>query len=667
MQPILAIDKVRHVGEAVALVVAETSSQAADAAELIEVDYVPLPAVTLEDAQASAAPRVWDEARDNVSFRLERGDQAAVARAFASAAHVTRVSVAYPRASANPIEPRAVLAFKDTLWTSAQSPFQVREVLASVFGMPQTELRVVVPDVGGAFGMKSQVYPEEALVLWAARKLERPVKWTASRSESLAADMHGRSQIAEAELALDANGRATALRVSVTIDLGAYLGHHAGVAPNNAAISYTNTYDVPLIHTVVHACFTNTSVVGPYRGTAKPEATYVTERLFDKAARELGIDVVEMRRRNLIPASAMPYRTPGGYVFDSGEFAAVLDKALELADWQGFARRRTESERRGKRRGIGLALHCQRAGSQSERMEIRVAQDGSLALHVGTLSTGQGHETAFAQMISSWLSVPLEKVRLVQGDTDKLLYGRGTYAQRSMNAGGSSLKLAADEVVRKGKRFAGWLLEADAADIEFEAGVFRVKGTDRQLSLTDVARRAYASPGVPAELGIGLDGAGSHPGPNNFPNGCMVCEVEVDVDTGRVELVALAALDDVGAVVNPLTLEGQLHGSIAQGLGAVLLEELVYERESAQLLTGSFVDYAMPRADDLPEIRAGLHLVPTKTNLLGVKGGSEAGNVGVPPAVVHAIVDALSPFGVTDVPLPATPQRVWRLLTPRPA
>ncbi|HEX9433334.1 MAG TPA: xanthine dehydrogenase family protein molybdopterin-binding subunit [Burkholderiales bacterium] len=667
LQPILAIDKVRHVGEAVALVVAETSSQAADAAELIEVDYVPLPAVTLEDAQASAAPRVWDEARDNVSFRLERGDQAAVGRAFASAAHVTRVSVAYPRASANPIEPRAVLAFKDTLWTSAQSPFQVREVLASVFGMPQTELRVVVPDVGGAFGMKSQVYPEEALVLWAARKLERPVKWTASRSESLAADMHGRSQIAEAELALDANGRATALRVSVTIDLGAYLGHHAGVAPNNAAISYTNTYDVPLIHTVVHACFTNTSVVGPYRGTAKPEATYVTERLFDKAARELGIDVVEMRRRNLVPASAMPYRTPGGYVFDSGEFAAVLDKALELADWQGFARRRTESERRGKRRGIGLALHCQRAGSQSERMEIRVAQDGSLALHVGTLSTGQGHETAFAQMISSWLSVPLEKVRLVQGDTDKLLYGRGTYAQRSMNAGGSSLKLAADEVVRKGKRFAGWLLEADAADIEFEAGVFRVKGTDRQLSLTDVARRAYASPGVPAELGIGLDGAGSHPGPNNFPNGCMVCEVEVDVDTGRVELVALAAVDDVGAVVNPLTLEGQLHGSIAQGLGAVLLEELVYERESAQLLTGSFVDYAMPRADDLPEIRAGLHLVPTKTNLLGVKGGSEAGNVGVPPAVVHAIVDALSPFGVTDVPLPATPQRVWRLLTPRPA
>jgi carbon-monoxide dehydrogenase large subunit len=645
-QPILAVDKVRYVGEALALVVAETAAQAADAAELIEVQYAPLPAVTLADARASGAPRVWDDAPDNVSFRLERGDKAAVARAFANAAHVTKVSIAYPRASANAIEPRAALASKDTLWSSAQMPFQVREVLAGILGMPQAGLRVIVPDVGGAFGMKSQIYPEEALVLWAARKLERPVKWTATRSESLAADMHGRGQITEAELALDADGKALALRVAVTIDLGAYLSHHAGVAPNNAAISYTNTYDVPLIHTVVHACFTHTSPVGPYRGTAKPEATYVTERLFDKAAREMGLDVVEIRRRNLI--SQFPYRTPGGYVFDGGEFEAVLDKALALADWQGFARRRAESERRGRRRGIGLAMHCQRAGSQDERMEIRVAGDGSLALHVGTLSTGQGHETAFAQMAAEWFGVPHGSVRLIQGDTSQVLQGRGTYAQRSMNAGGSALRLAADEVILKGKRVAGELLEADAADIEFEAGVFRVKGTDRLLSLAEVARRT------------GLDGAGTHPGPNNFPNGCMVCEVEVDVDTGRVELAALTAVDDVGVVVNPLILEGQLHGSIAQGLGAALLEELVYERESAQLLTGSFMDYAMPRADELPQIRAALHLVPTKTNLLGVKGGSEAGNTGVPPAVVHAIIDAL---GVTDVPLPATPERMWRLLS----
>ena len=667
-QPILALEKVRHVGEAVALVVAQTAAQAADAAERVDVEYAPLPAVILPDTRAANAPKVWDQARDNVSFRLERGDATAVARAFTGAAHVTKISVAYPRASANPIEPRAAIAWQEpgearyTLWTSAQSPFQLREVLASVLGMAEADLRVVVPDVGGAFGMKSQVYPEDALVLWAARRLGRPVKWTASRSESLAADMHGRGQITQAELALDAAGRALAMRVSVDIDLGAYLSHHAGVAPNNAAISYTNTYDVPLIHTVVHACFTNTSPVGPYRGTAKPEATYVSERLFDQAAREMKMDVVGIRRRNLIAPAALPYRTPGGYVFDSGEFVAVLEKALRLADWAGFARRRAESAQRKRCRGIGLAMHCQRAGSQSERMEIRVAADGSLALHVGTLSTGQGHETVFAQMASDWLGVPLDKIRLVQGDTDKVLYGRGTYAQRSMNAGGSALRLAADEVISKGKRFVGWLLEADAADIEFAPGLFRVKGTDRAVPFAEVARRAYAAVGVPTELGVGLNGAGSHPGPNNFPNGCMVAEIEVDEETGVVQLLGLTAVDDVGTVVNPLLLEGQLHGSIAQGIGAALLEELLYERETAQLVAGSFMDYAMPRAEDMPPIQADLHLVPTTTNLLGVKGGSEAGNVGVPPAVVHAIIDAL---GVAEVPLPATAERVWRLITRR--
>jgi len=645
-QPILAVGEVRYVGEPIALVVAETAAQALDAAELIDVEYEPLPAVTLADARA----------RGSVSFRIERGEAAAVARAFASAAHLTKVAVHYPRASANTIEPRAVLASENTLWTCAQSPFQVREALASILGIPEADLRVIVPDVGGAFGMKSQVYPEEALVLWAAHKFGRPVKWTASRSESLASDMHGRGQITEAELALDASGRALAMRVSVDIDLGAYVSHHAGVAPNNAAISYTNTYDIPLIHTVVHACFTHTSPVGPYRGTAKPEATYVTERLFEQAAREMDIDAVGLRRRNFI--TTFPYRTPGGYEFDGGEFGAVLDKTLALAEWKGFGQRRAESERRGRRRGIGLAMHCQRAGSQAERMEIRVAADGSIALHAGTLSTGQGHETAFAQMAAEWFAVPLEKVRLYQGDTQQVLYGRGTYAQRSMNAGGSALRLAADEVIRKGKRFAGWLLEADAADIEFVAGEFRVQGTDRRIAFAEVARRAHAGMGVPSALGVGLDGAATHAGPNNFPNGCMVAEVEVDPDTGRVELVALTAVDDVGAVVNPLILEGQLHGSIAQGLGAVLMEELVYERESGQLITGSFMDYAMPRADDFPDIRADLHLVPTKTNLLGVKGGSEAGNVGVPPAVVHAIIDALD---VTDAPLPATAERIWRL------
>ncbi len=667
-QPILALDKVRHFGEGVALVVALTAAQAKDAGERVIVQYEPLPAVTLVDALDPDAQNVWEDAKSNLCFQIERGDRGAVDQAFSIAAHVTRLDLRYPRASANPIEPRGSLAWRDsfdgrhTLCTSTQFPFQAREVLARLFAISEASLRVIAPDVGGAFGMKSQIYPEEALVLWAAMKLHRPVKWIAERSESLAADMHGRHQITHAEVAFDAHRRVLALRVSVAIDLGAYLGYSAGVAPNNAAISYTNTYDLPLIHALVKAAFTNTSVVGPYRGTAKPEATFVIERLLDKAARELGIDPIELRRRNLIPASAMPYRTPGGNLFDSGNFEDVLDRALKLADWDGFPARKARSQAHGRQRGRGLAMHCQRAGSQSERMEIRVAQDGTIALHVGTLATGQGHETMFAQMIAEWLGVPFERIHVFQGDTDKVLYGRGTFAQRSMNAGGSALKLAADEVVRKGKRIAAWMMETSDADIEFARGEFRVKGTDRALSFAAVVKKAYLPVGLPPDLGIGLDGVGVHQGPNNFPNGCMICEVEVDLDTGLVTVDRLSAVDDVGAVINPMTLEGQLHGSIAQGLGPALFEELVYDRATGQLVTGTFLDYAMPRADDLPHIASGVLPVPTNTNLLGTKGGSEAGNVGAPPAIINAIVDALAPLGVTDVPMPATAERVWRAI-----
>lgn len=668
LQPILACEKVRHVGEAVALIVADSEARARDAAERMVIEYEPLAAATLAEAHANDPPKVWDEAAGNVCFELERGDAHAIDQAFRRAAHVSRVDVHYPRASANAIEPRAVLAWCDaldgryTICSSTQFPFQLREVLAQVFGLPEQRLRVIAPDVGGAFGMKSQIYPEEALVLWAAMKLARPVRWIADRNESLAADMHGRHQITHAQLALDAQGRALALRVVVAIDLGAYLAYSAGVAPNNAAISYTNTYDIPLIHTRVQAVFTNTAPVGPYRGTAKPEATYVTERLLERAAHAMHIDPIEIRRRNLIPPGAMPYRTPGGYLFDSGDFARVLDRAIELADWSGFAMRRTLSEARGLRRGRGLAMHCQRAGSQSERMEVRVAPDGSIALHVGTLATGQGHETVFAQMASHRLGVPLASISIVQGDTDRVLYGRGTFAQRSMNAGGSALKLAIDEVVHKARRIAAWMLEAAEADLSFEHGAFKVAGTDRVARFEDVAKKAYQPVGLPAEFGIGLDGVGSHDGPNNFPNGCMVCEVEVDTDTGQVTVDRLVAVDDVGVVINPLLLKGQLHGSIAQGLGQALVEQVVYEPGSGQLLTASFLDYAMPRADLLPPIEADVVNVPTATNLLGVKGGSEAGNVGAPPAIVHAILDALAPLGVTDIQMPATPERVWRAI-----
>lgn len=667
-QPVLAHDRVRHVGDRVALVVAESPAQARDAGELVAVDYEPLPAVTLEDALASGAPKVWDEAGSNVGFQIEQGSLIAVDQAFSRAAHVTRLALRYPRASANAIEPRAALAYFDaadgrrTLCTATQAPFRPREVIAEALGLAESDLRVIAPDVGGGFGMKGQVYPEDVLVVWAAGKLKRPVKWTGDRSESLASDVHGRDQIIEVELALSAEGRVLAMRVSAVLNLGAYLSYTGGSPSWNALKSYTSTYDLPLVHTLVRSAFTHSSPVGPYRGSGKPEAMFAMERVIDKAAREMGIDPADIRRRNLIAPSAMPYKTPGGLTYDSGDFERVLDMALDLADWKGFAARRAASEARGLRRGIGLAMHCQPAGHASERMEIRVAPNGSVAAHVGTLATGQGHETMFAQMLSTWLGVPFDQVRVFQGDTDKILFGRGTFAQRSAMTGGSALKLAADEVVAKGKRLAAWMLESAASDIDFENGTFRIKGTDRFVTLAQVAQKSYAGIGLPEEFGVGLDGVGAHPGPYTFPNGCMVCEVELDPVTGRVAVANLSAVDDVGAAINPLTLEGQLHGSSAQGLGEALLEQVVYERDTGQLLTGSFLDYAMPRADDMPPIRSDFHLVPAKTNPLGAKGGSEAGNVGAPGAIVNAIIDALSPWGIADIPLPATPECVWRAI-----
>ena len=668
LRPVLATGVVRHVGDGVALIIAEKLSQAKDAGELLDIEYEPLPATTLPDALEPAAPKVWHEASSNVSFRLERGDRKAVEEAIAKAAHVTTLSLHYPRVAANTIEPRSAIAYQDaadgrhTICSTTQRPHQLREWVSDVTGVDELELRVVSGDVGGGFGMKAQIYPEEILVFWAAKRLGRPVKWTAERSEAFASDAHGRHQIAEAKLALDQDGRILALAVSAAVDLGAYLSFAAGVAANNASLCHSGPYVVPLIHTVVSAVFSNTTMMAPYRGTAKPEASFVMERLIDKAAREMGIDPVEMRRRNIIPSSAMPYKTASGYTYDSGEFEKVLDKALVLADWSGFPSRRAHSESNGLRRGIGLALHCQRAGNQSERMEIRVAKNGSLALHVGTHSHGQGHETAFAQMVSAWLGVSVDQVHLFQGDTDNVLYGRGTHSQRSMIAGGSALFAAANEVIRKGIRLASLMLEAGEQDIEFKNGVFCVKGTDRTVSFHDVVQKSYQGLGLPGEFGIGLDGTGTHPGPHTFPNGCMICEVEVDTETGVVNVVRLSAVDDVGTVINPLIVEGQLHGSTAQGLGEVLLEQILYDRTSGQLVTGSFTDYAMPRADNMPPIESDHHSVPAKTNPLGVKGGAEAGNVGAPAAIINAIIDALSAFSVTDMPIPATPERVWRAI-----
>jgi len=667
-QPILARDKVLFVGEGIALVVAETLEQAKDAGELLEIGYELLPAVTLIDAHAEDAPRVWEDAGSNISFQIITGDSDDVTALFAAAAHVTNFKVQYPRATSNSMEPRGTLACQNqmdgrmTLCSSAQEPHEIKHVVSHVLGMSQLDLRVIAMDVGGAFGMKGQVYPEDVLVVWAARKLDRPVKWTADRSEAIATDMHGRSPIAEASMAFNKDGKILAMRTSVIVDVGAYLSIWAAVPPRNATISFPGTYDIPIIHAEVKATFTNTTLMGPYRGSGKPEASYVLERLMSNAAREMGIDPIELRRRNLISTEMMPYQTPGGYLYDTGDFAKVLDTAIELADWDGFETRKTEAEQYGRRRGIGLALHCQRAGTFSERMEIRVDQDGLISAHVGTLSTGQGHETMFAQMISGWLSVPIDDVRVFQGDTDKVLFGRGTFAQRSMATGGSALKLAANEIIRKGARIAAWMMEASETDIAFEDGLFKVAGTDRSVTFKDVVKSSYLGAGVPQDLGLGLDGVGNHDGTYSFPNGCMICEVEVDPETGSLNVDRLYAVDDVGVVVNPLTLAGQLHGSVAQGLGEATVEQILYDRESGQLLTGSFMDYGMPRADMMPNIISEESLVPSTNNPLGVKGGSEAGNYGMPSAIILAVLDALAPLGVKNVPIPATPQRVWQAI-----
>ena len=669
-QPILATGKVRHVGDRVALVVAQTPAQAKDAAELVEVDYEPLPPCVLPgEALAPGAPGVWDDADSNVCFRLENGDAAAVERSFATAAHVTKLSLHYPRASANPIEPRGSIGCFDrfdgryTLYSATQAPYRPRDLISSaVLHIPETDLRVVAPDIGGAFGMKGAVYPEEVLVLWAAGKLGRPVKWIGERGESLMSDMHGRDMDVSGELATDASGRMLAMRVAVTSNLGAYLTYSAGAPPHAVGTNLTGVYDLPLVHSMVQATFTNTAPLGPYRGAGRPEAICFLERIVDRAARETGMDPIALRRRNLVRCSAMPYRTAGGHLYDSGDFELMLDQTLELAQWSSFPGRREESERRGMRRGIGVAMHCEFSGLQSERMEIRVDPNASVLVFVGTQSSGQGHETMYTQMVSEWLAVPMEQVRILQGDTDRVLFGRGTFAERSTIIGGSALRAAADEVIKKGKRLAAWMLEVNETDIEFDAGDFRVAGTDRSVDFRAVAQQAYAGMGLPAELGVGLDGVGTFAGPSSYPNGCMIAEVEIDPETGTVTVESLAAFDDAGVVINPLMLDGQLHGSIAQGLGQALMEDVVYDSESGQLLSGSFVDYAMPRADDMPPVRSGVGLVRALTNPLGVKGGSEAGNMAAPPAIVNAIIDALAPLGVLEVPMPATPERIWRAI-----
>ena len=672
-RPLLEPVKARHVGERVAFIVAETPEQARVAAERVEVDYEPLPAVVnVEDAAKEGAPRVWDEWTSNLAFPLMMGNKAATDAAFAKAKHVVSVRLVNNRLAPSAMEPRAAIGDYNaadesfTLYTSTQNPHGVRTVLAqAVFGIPETRIRVVAPDVGGGFGMKGDVYPEDGLVLWASRRLGRPVKWVATRTESLLGDNHGRDQVVSAEVALDENAKILGIRAQALHAVGAYVTN-AGVVPVLCALrNIPNVYVVPALHVASKAIFTHTTPLGPYRGAGRPEAAYLTERLIDEAAKKLGVDPVELRRRNYIPPGAMPYATGTGWTYDSGDFARLTDRCMELADWPHYQDRKKQSEGRGRLRGRALIYYLEDSGIFNERMELRFDPSGMATIVAGTFSHGQGHATTYAQMVSEWLGIPFENIRFVQGDTDQVPFGRGTYASRSAMLGGSALKAAADSVIEKAKLLAAHLLEAAGTDVEFREGKFNVVGTDRGMPFTDVVRAFYRPVGLPPQFGVGLDASGSSSHPPTFPNGCHVCELEVDPETGEVRIDRYAVVDDVGRPINPMICEGQIEGALAQGIGQALMENVAFDRDSGQMLSGSFTDYAMPRATDIPEYALDFVDVPARSNPLGVKGVGEAGCVGAPPAVMNAILDALRPLGVEHLDMPATPLRVWQAIRSR--
>ncbi|HVO17110.1 MAG TPA: xanthine dehydrogenase family protein molybdopterin-binding subunit [Alphaproteobacteria bacterium] len=671
VRPLVATDRVRYVGERVAVVVAETRDQARDAAELIEIDYKPLPAVTSSSAATAAgAPQLYPGAANNVSFTLRMGDKAKTDAAFAKADHVARVHLFNNRLSANSMEPRSAMGAFDpvgdgyTLYTSTQNPHGIRsELAAMIFKVPETRVRVVAPDVGGGFGMKGSLYPEEALVLWAAKRTGRPVKWIAQRSEGLMSDDHGRDQVFDGEMALDKNGRILGVRAKALHNVGAYISGGGAIPLVFSLMLLPGVYDIQTYDVQTSAVLTNTAPTSPYRGAGRPEAIYAIERLLEQAARDLGIDRAEIRRRNFVRPEQMPHTSPGGFTYDSGEFAVALDQCLALADYKGFAARRAESEKRGKRRGLGISYYVDNCNIFNERMELRVDQGGNVTILAGTFSHGQGHETAYAQLVSDWLGVPFETIRFIQGDTNEVSLGRGTYASRSATVGGAALKSASDLIITKGKKFAAFAMEVSEGDIDFKDGRFTVAGTDKSMTIAEVAAVAHRPAHVPVELGIGLDAVGNAAGePPNFPNGCHICELEVDPDTGHTEILSYTVVDDVGRVINPLLVAGQIHGGIAQGIGQALLENVHYDAESGQLLSGSFMDYGMPRSADIPLFKLGMHEVPCRTNPLGVKGAGEAGTVGAPPCVIGGILDALSPLGVAHLDMPATPERVWQAI-----
>jgi len=672
-RPVLAIGKVRHAGQPVVLVVAETSLQAQDAAEAIEIDYDALPAVT--DACAALkpdAPQLFDGIPGNLVFDWDNdtSDFAATDAAFTKAAHVTTLEMINNRVVANSMEPRNAIgdwdaaAGRPVLYTGTQGSHFVRDPLAeAVLKMPKERLRVVTPpNVGGGFGMKAFVYPEQALVVWAASKLKRPVRWQSDRSEGFISDNQGRDHFTRAELALDAKGKFLGLRVSLVANIGAYLSPMGPFIPTRSTDLVSGLYTTPAIAINVKGVCTNTVPVCAYRGAGRPEASYLIERLVDAAAREMNMTPDKIRRINLIPEKSIPYTSPTKLTFDSGEFEKVMDLAMADADWKGFAKRRKESRKRGMLRGIGMATYTERCGGGFPETASIEFKGDRVDLVMGNQEYGTGIVTSYKQVVSDRLGIDADRIDVIYGDTDRSPRGL-TGGSRSLPVGGSALHEASLKIIDKGKQIAANLLEASAADIEFGNGEFRIVGTDRHVDLFDVASAAKDPAKLPPGMVPGLDTTQvQNPAAPTYPNGCHIIEVEIDPDSGVTTILRYTVVDDFGAVINPMLLEGQVHGGIAQGLGQALLEEAVYDHDSGQLLSGTFMDYAMPRADDLPMFSFATHNVRCKANPLGVKGAGEAGAIGAPPALINAIVDALQHKGIRHIDMPATPSRVWAAL-----
>jgi aerobic carbon-monoxide dehydrogenase large subunit len=673
-QPVLAQERVRYVGDPVAFIVAETLNQAKDAAELIEVEYEPLPAaITAEAALAPDAPPVWDDNPGNEAFTHAAGDKAATDALFTRATRVVKHRCVINRVTANSMEPRGCLAHYDrnedryTIRCTVQSVHQTRAALAGqIFRLPHSQIRVVCDQMGGGFGMKGGCYPEYVLSLWASEVTGRPVRWVAERSEGIQSDEQARGSIIDAELALNADDKFLALRTNWISSIGAYFSTDRPTIPLTIGMAcHVNTYVFQAVYAECTAVLTNTMGTAPYRGGSRPEPIYATEQVIEKAAREIGIDPVELRRRNTIPVSAMPYATPMRQTYDSGDFAKNLGDALTLAGYDGAGARQTGARKRGKLRGIGVATACAATGGRDyEHAEIRFDPAGGVTLITGSMDHGQGHATTFKQVLSDRLGIDADKIRYRWGDSDLVTMGIGTFGSRSAQLCGSAVVTAADRLVDRGRHIAAHMMEAAETDVVFERGRFLIAGTDRAVALDDVARQSFNSGALPSDMEAGFTERSNY-GPADaatFPSGAHVCEVEIDAETGEVELVRYCAVDDCGTMLNPLLCEGQIHGGVVQGLGQALLENLVYDPESGQLLSGSFQDYAMPRADNFCLFELRENSSPTPKNPLGVKGVGEAGTLGAIPAVMNAVNNALAQVGAPPIELPATAEKIWRSL-----